>query len=422
LLYPVVINIKAMKTLSKIVIVLALLGFSFIMKPQQATAQGAGVTFQLFYDDLSPYGQWVEYPGYNYVWIPDAGPDFSPYATNGHWVFTLYGWTWVSDYPWGWAPFHYGRWFFDDYYGWMWVPGRTWGPAWVQWRWCEGFYGWAPLYPGVRVDAYFERNYHVRWDHWRFVRDRDFDRDDMDHYYIDHRENHRYVENSTVINNTYIDNSRHITYISGPKRTEVQKYTGKNVRELPIQENSNPGQAVRDDKLIIYKPVVEKTKPNGPAPVPQKAIPIKQAKSWADRETNYKKQEGQPVDSKTGKQQVIPQHEAKPPVHQDQGKTVQPGTPGNNNTGKPVPKQQKEAYPQGDQHKSTPPQQNKQAEPQHESTPPQHNKQAEPQHQSTPPHKDAGKVQPAPQHNGKPAPAPPTPKKEEPGKTENPKK
>jgi len=52
------------------------------MNPQQATAQGVGVSFQLFYDELSPYGQWVEYPGYNYVWIPDAGPDFSPYATS----------------------------------------------------------------------------------------------------------------------------------------------------------------------------------------------------------------------------------------------------------------------------------------------------------------------------------------------------
>ena len=103
-----------MKTLSKIFVVLVMLSFYGMMKPQQASAQGVEVSFQLFYDQLGPYGTWVNYPGYNYVWIPNAGPDFSPYATEGHWVLTSFGWTWISDYPWGWAPFHYGRWFYDQ--------------------------------------------------------------------------------------------------------------------------------------------------------------------------------------------------------------------------------------------------------------------------------------------------------------------
>src|SRR5688572_5624845 len=81
------------------------------------------VSYQTFYDELSPYGRWVEYPGQGYVWVPDAGDDFRPYSTNGHWVWTdNYEWMWVSDYDWGWAPFHYGRWDYDDYYGWYWVP------------------------------------------------------------------------------------------------------------------------------------------------------------------------------------------------------------------------------------------------------------------------------------------------------------
>ena len=86
-------------------------------------------TDQVFYDELSPYGTWVNYPDYGYVWVPDAGSDFRPYATNGYWTYTDYGWTWVSNYIWGWAPFHYGRWFYDDYYGWAWVPGNEWAPA-----------------------------------------------------------------------------------------------------------------------------------------------------------------------------------------------------------------------------------------------------------------------------------------------------
>src|SRR5437762_2316586 len=93
------------------------------------------VSYQTFYDDLSPYGQWVDYPGYGYVWVPDAGSDFRPYSTNGHWVWSEdYEWMWVSDYDWGWAPFHYGRWEEDPAYGWFWVPGYEWSPAWVIWR------------------------------------------------------------------------------------------------------------------------------------------------------------------------------------------------------------------------------------------------------------------------------------------------
>src|SRR5580658_7598309 len=68
------------------------------------------ISYQVFYDDLSPHGPWINYPGYGYVWMPDAGPDFKPYSTNGHWVYSNEGWIWASDYEWGWAVFHYGNW------------------------------------------------------------------------------------------------------------------------------------------------------------------------------------------------------------------------------------------------------------------------------------------------------------------------
>src|SRR5580693_9341748 len=74
------------------------------------------VSYQSFYDELSPYGNWIDYPGYGYVWMPNVGPEFKPYSSNGHWVFTDAGWTWASDYDWGWATFHYGRWFYDNAY------------------------------------------------------------------------------------------------------------------------------------------------------------------------------------------------------------------------------------------------------------------------------------------------------------------
>src|SRR5450432_4059783 len=97
-----------------------------------SVAVGPEVDEDSFRPALSPYGQWVEAPGYGMVWRPnpaEVGGDFTPYATNGHWVYTDAGWTWVSNYDWGWAPFHYGNWVYAGD-GWAWVPGRVWAPAW----------------------------------------------------------------------------------------------------------------------------------------------------------------------------------------------------------------------------------------------------------------------------------------------------
>ena len=117
-----------------IILLAAIICFTGMLPPmaQRANAQGS-VSFQVFYDQLSPYGSWVSYPDYGYVWVPGADAGFRPYGTRGHWVYKEDGWTWVSDYSWGWATFHYGNWFYDDSYGWMWTPGYEWAPAWVTW-------------------------------------------------------------------------------------------------------------------------------------------------------------------------------------------------------------------------------------------------------------------------------------------------
>ena len=200
-----------MKLLTKVFIVFIMLGSALWTAPQKASAQ-ASVSFQVFYDDLSPYGNWVQDPSYGYVWIPNASPGFSPYNTNGHWVYTEYGWTWVSDYPWGWAPFHYGRWHNDPMYGEMWVPGNEWGPGWVSWRQSEGYYGWAPIEPGISLSVAYGSGYNVPNDRWTFVKDRDFGREDMHNYYVNRSGNTAIINNSTVINNTIADNNKKSSY------------------------------------------------------------------------------------------------------------------------------------------------------------------------------------------------------------------
>ncbi|HZE82813.1 MAG TPA: DUF6600 domain-containing protein, partial [Puia sp.] len=134
--------------------------------PPSQEEQDPEVSYQSFYDQLSPYGQWVDDPGYGYVWMPEVGPDFKPYATNGHWVYTDEGWTWASNYNWGWATFHYGRWFYQDGYGWMWQPGNEWAPAWVSWRNSSDYYGWAPLAPEVSLSISFGGGYNPPPHYW----------------------------------------------------------------------------------------------------------------------------------------------------------------------------------------------------------------------------------------------------------------
>jgi len=56
---------------------------------QYAPDQGGGVDVSYFYDQLSPYGHWVESRAYGWVWLPfGIGVSWRPYAA-GHWVMTV---------------------------------------------------------------------------------------------------------------------------------------------------------------------------------------------------------------------------------------------------------------------------------------------------------------------------------------------
>jgi len=107
----------------------------------------SGYDDDYYYGSLDRYGTWVETSTYGEAWCPlDVSAGWRPY-TVGRWAYTDYGWMWVAEDPWGYVPYHYGRWTFDSYYGWVWIPGDVWAPAWVSWRYGDGWIGWAPLPP-----------------------------------------------------------------------------------------------------------------------------------------------------------------------------------------------------------------------------------------------------------------------------------
>ena len=112
-------------------------------------AEGSGPTLDDFRNDseLSWNGDWIDTPEYGRVWRPThVSDEWQPYL-YGRWVWTRAGWAWASDEPFGWAVYHYGRWAWSPSMGWMWLPGRVWAPAWVAWRWTDGYAAWCPLGP-----------------------------------------------------------------------------------------------------------------------------------------------------------------------------------------------------------------------------------------------------------------------------------
>jgi hypothetical protein len=265
--------------------------------PQQAVATPPAppeVSYQSFYDELSPYGSWIDYPGYGYVWLPNVGPDFKPYSSNGHWVFTDAGWTWASDYDWGWATFHYGRWFFDNTYGWMWIPGYEWAPAWVSWRKSPDYYGWAPLGPGVSgngANVYIAAgSYNPPSNYWCFVSPQYVTSPHVNNYYVNETRNVTIINNTTIINttvtnnnisnsqvnNTTVNNNYRNVYTAGPDRGEVERVTGGSIKPIPIQTSNRPGASPgANGQFALYRPRVNPALNTSTAGTQQKPAPAR---------------------------------------------------------------------------------------------------------------------------------------------------
>lgn len=258
------------------------------MNTSAADTPRMGISFQVFYDEMLPYGDWIDDPVHGYVWVPNAGPGFQPYASNGYWVMSTYGNTWVSNYDWGWAPFHYGRWYYDDYLGWAWVPGYEWGPAWVNWRTGGGYYGWAPLMPGlnIRVAIDIPSHYYV------FVPRRRLISRNIYNYYVPRRNVYRVYNQTTIINNTYVYNNK--TYISGPQRQEIENVTRRSVPVYQVSNSNRPGRSsIGRNTLQVYQPAVREASNsrNGPEK-PSRVVTASERRQYQANRSNSRSSTG----------------------------------------------------------------------------------------------------------------------------------
>ncbi len=210
----------------------------------------------MFFDSLTPYGDWFWIDPYGWVWSPHVAVGWRPY-TEGSWAYSDSGWTWVSDVPWGWAPFHYGRWWFHEHRGWCWAPDRVWGPAWVSWHFGDAWCGWAPLPP--RVEWETARN----WDaiipafEWSFTSREDFWRPHLhEHIVIAAR-------NVTLLNET-----RNVTrfdlrdgrvFNASITAEQIEHFTGRPAHRVKLVD-VNSVAATRGgawDELRIFRPALK---------------------------------------------------------------------------------------------------------------------------------------------------------------------
>jgi len=220
------------------------------------------ISIQTFYDQLSPYGDWINSPDYGYVWRPyfDNPESFRPYSSNGNWVYTDYGWTWSSGYDWGWATFHYGRWDFDNYLGWLWIPGYDWAPAWVSWGSYDNYWGWAPMGPNVFVQS----NWYAPDPWWTFVPQNHFCSSNWNRYIY---ERPVHYTNITHITNVYVGDNDHYnhdnrnnqnSWYNGPRVADVERYSSSRIRRMEVGESERPERTgIHNNRLDVYRPTVE---------------------------------------------------------------------------------------------------------------------------------------------------------------------
>lgn len=225
---------------------------------------GVTISFGVFYNELSPYGEWIPCGAGVYGWRPiGVHVGWRPY-TVGRWCWTSDGWYWLSDEPWGWATFHYGRWHYDDYYGWIWIPGYDWAPAWVEWRYGGGYIGWAPLSPYAVFSVSWGIHYRTRWytpvTWWNFVDCRYVGSANVRRYVYRNEYNPRYIGNTRGGGSVRYDGGRIRT--RGPEREYVEREGRTRIVQVGIRDiGERRGERLRSEggreEIEVYRPRIE---------------------------------------------------------------------------------------------------------------------------------------------------------------------
>ena len=383
-----------MKKITVATLVLGALGI-VIPAPRARAQVSVSVSIGTFYDELSPYGEWVDCT-YGECWVPrGVGAGWQPY-TNGQWIYTRYGWTWVSSDPWGGNPYHYGTWTFVSRYGWVWVPGTVWAPAWVTWSYSDSYVGWAPMPPTVLFGSagYSGRPVVVKQAQYVFVPTNRFLGTNVRSVRVEARRNSEIFRQAKPV--TRFDVSGGVVRNVALPMAVVQRGMGSKIETREISTaNTAPrpvssGGVARSAHVAIVAPARDVKaaraawKASSPATQTQQQPKVEQRQAQPQRQPLHqpsKLQQPQPVQPQPVQpQQVQPQHQPPP---QQQAKQRQEAE---------QPQYQREAK----QH------QEQQAQPQHQPPPQKQEPKVQPaQHQPPPQKQDHEKARRAVEEHGK---------------------
>jgi hypothetical protein len=251
---------------------------TYVEPPQQAAATTEAPAVQVsnnyFYDNLSPYGAWVDVDGYGRVWRPTVvvtNPGWQPYRDRGRWIYSDAGYYWLSDYSWGSITFHYGRWFSHPRWGWCWWPDTVWAPSWVTWRYDNSYCGWAPLPPRSYYRHgggfyYYDRRVSIGFDFglgiyaYTYVPWSRF-HDPRPYYHCLPRARSVAIHRQTTVVNDYGSGNNNTVINRGIPKDRVREHTRTEVRPVAVRaERSNslrPARLERDGRtLVVNRPAL----------------------------------------------------------------------------------------------------------------------------------------------------------------------
>ena len=260
--------------MKRILFALAMVGCAFSLSPRAHAA--AEVSINYFYDNLSPYGTWLDVADYGYCFQPNVAVNNSswrPYS-DGYWAYTDVGWTWVSYEDFGWATYHYGRWANLADYGWVWVPGYEWGPAWVSWRTGGDYIGWAPLppsreyvYEGRPITGHVDVEFDIGPLYYNFVDIRYIGEPVLRERLVPPQQNINIVNRTVNVTNITYNNSTVYNY--GPDLNRVNQFSTRPVQRLSIQRETNVTANVQGAKgnlnrvsgnqFVVVAPSIQKS-------------------------------------------------------------------------------------------------------------------------------------------------------------------
>ncbi len=277
-------------------ILLSLLAITLLAAPLVPTTQAREVSTEFFYQQLDPFGDWIQTADYGYVWHPrDVDENWRPY-TVGSWAYTDAGWTWVSDEPFGAITYHYGRWTQLGDVGWSWVPEKEWGPAWVSWRRSNEYVGWAPLPPEasfqreVGISQWADSYYDIGPTHYAFVRVAEFGSPSLARVVLPPRENVTVIRETRNI--THISYRNDVVYDDGPEYDVVVRESREPVRRLRLErredvivEDGRPREGglratVAGGALRIFAPTVAFSPDVAPTRVARRVERVEVNRGW----------------------------------------------------------------------------------------------------------------------------------------------